>query len=184
MAMSVDEEIRLNRNASTIDLFFTQVGLSYTLSKNWKASFNYRFIRKNQLDYWETRHGFFADLAWKKRLKPLTFTLRGRLQGRGGEDQFFSGDGFSPDWFFRGKLQIQYDLGRRLTPFASLEAFWLLNAPYSPEMNGDLTRFRYEAGLEYEINRKHSIGISYMLQHNRLPLFDEYILTTGYAFSF
>ena len=37
MAMSVDEEIRLNRNASTIDLFFTQF---YTFLKNFNNKTN------------------------------------------------------------------------------------------------------------------------------------------------
>lgn len=181
--LSVAEQVRLNRNLETIDLLFTQLGGQFLIKKNLKASVNYRLVKKNELDYWSTRHGFFADLAWKKKWKPVSLTIRGRLQGRV-EDQFIRENGFSPNWFFRTKFTFDIATDRRWTPFVSQESFFLLRSVDEPYRQGDITRFRYEAGIDYEIDRYHSVSLSYMLQHNRSPLLNEYIVSAGYAFSF
>jgi len=181
--LSLAEQVRSNRNLETVDLCFTQFTVQYGIRKNLKAAFSYRFIQRNELEFWSYRHGIFADLAWRKKIKPLVLSIRGRLQGRA-EDVTVTRESFGPDWFFRGKVGVQYDTGRRWTPHLSHETFVLLRSVTQPEFNGDVTRFRYEAGIEYEFNRHHSIDVSYMLQHNRSPWLDEFIVSTGYAFSF
>ncbi|MFM2207866.1 MAG: hypothetical protein RL213_1841 [Bacteroidota bacterium] len=181
--LSLAEQVRTNRNLETVDLFFTQAGIQYGIRKNLKASVSYRFIRRNELEFWSTRHGFYADLAYRKKLKPLVIGIRARLQGRG-EDLLVSRESAGPDWFFRARLGIQYDTGRRWTPHVSHETFVLLRSVTDPERNGDITRFRYSAGIEYEFNRHHALDVSYTLQHNRSPWLDEFIVSTGYAFSF
>lgn len=181
--LSLAEQVRTNRNLETIDLCFTQLGVQYSIRKNLRAAFSYRFIQRNELEFWTYRHGVYADLAWRKKLKPFTLSLRGRLQGRA-EDLVLSSESIGPDWFFRTKAGVQYNTGRRWTPHVSWESFLLLRSPDNPDRNGDITRFRYEAGVEYEFNRRHSVDVSYMLQHNRSPWLDEYIVSTGYAFSF
>jgi len=181
--LSLAGQVRLNRNLETVDLCFTQIGAQFTVARNFKAAVNYRLIQKNELDYWSTRHGFFADLAWKKKWKPISLTVRGRLQGRV-EDQFIEENGFSPNWFFRTKFSLSYDTERRWTPFVSQETFLLLRSSEEPYRNGDVTRFRYDAGIEYEIDRRNSLSVSYMLQHNRSPIVNEFIVSAGYSFSF
>lgn len=181
--LSLGEQVRMNRNLETVDLCFTQLGIQYTVVKNLKASLNYRLIQKNELDYWSTRHGFFADLSWKKKWKPITLAVRGRLQGRV-EDQVIAENGLTPNWFFRARFLLSYDTGRRWSPFVSQETFLLIRSLDEPYRNGDVTRFRYEAGIEYDINRYHNISLSYMVQHNRSPILNEYIISAGYAFSF
>lgn len=181
--VSLAEQVRTNRNLETVDLCFTQLGVQYSIRKNLRAAFSYRFIQRNELEFWSYRHGIYADIAWRKKLKPFTLSVRGRLQGRA-EDLQLGSESIGPDWFFRTKAGLQYSTGRRWTPHASCESFLLVRSLDSPERNGDITRFRYEAGIEYEFNRRHAVDVSYMLQHNRSPMLDEYIISTGYAFSF
>lgn len=181
--ISLAEQVRTNRNLETVDLCFTQLGVQYSLRKNLRAAFSYRFIQRNELEFWSYRHGIYADLAWRKKMKPFTLSVRGRLQGRA-EDLQLSSESMGPDWFFRTKAGVQYNTGRRWTPHVSCESFLLLRSLDTPGRNGDITRFRYEAGIEYEFNRRHAVDVSYMLQHNRSPWLDEYIISTGYAFSF
>lgn len=182
-SLSIGEQVRLNRNLETVDMFFTEIGATYQALKDLKLSVNYRYIKKNELEYWSTRHGMFADAIYRIRTKPVEFTVRGRLQARA-EDVSISDEGITPNWFFRTKLQAQYDFGRRYVPFISAEAFYLIHSATDPEMEGDFTRFRYEAGVDYEFNKIHSISISYMIQHNRSPILDEFIVTAGYKFNF
>jgi hypothetical protein len=181
--ISLAEQVRTNRNVETVDLFFTQAGIQYGIRKNLKVSVSYRFIRRNELEFWSVRHGFYADLAYRKKIRPLVFGIRARLQGRS-EDLLVTGESAGPDWFFRTRLGVQYDTGRRWTPHVSHETFILLRSLTDPERNGDITRFRYSAGIEYEFNRRHAVDVSYTLQHNRSPWLDEFIVSTGYAFSF
>src|SRR5947207_14910286 len=63
-SLGVDEELRLFDNMSRVNLFFTNVGVSYKLSKVFKFSLVYRFINKNQDDeYYSERHRLYLDIA-------------------------------------------------------------------------------------------------------------------------
>lgn len=177
------EQVRLNRNLSTVDLFFTEASVQYVLTKNLKASVNYRFIRKNELDFWTTRHGFFADLTWKRKLKPFVVSVRGRLQAR--VEDFFNPElDITPDIFFRTRLQASYDLGGRTKPFVSAESFVMLRSKSDPYLDGSLTRMRYEAGIQYDFDKRNSLSLSYMIQNNRIVRLTEFVVCIGYSYSF
>lgn len=182
-SLGLSEQVRLNRNLSTIDLFFTEATVQYVIAKNIKASANYRFIRKNELDYWTTRHGFFADVTWKKKMKPFTFSIRGRLQARV-EDFFNPEQDISPDLFFRGRIQVAYDPGGRTKPFASAESFFMLRSPADPYLDGSLTRMRYEAGIQHDFDKRNAVSLSYMVQNNRIVLLREFVVCVGYSYDF
>jgi long-subunit fatty acid transport protein len=166
--------------------WWSSIALQHRLTNRWELSLAEQ-VRTNRnletVDLFFTQAGIQYDLAYRKKLKPLVIGIRARLQGRG-EDLLVSRESAGPDWFFRARLGIQYDTGRRWTPHVSHETFVLLRSVTDPERNGDITRFRYSAGIEYEFNRHHALDVSYTLQHNRSPWLDEFIVSTGYAFSF
>jgi hypothetical protein len=176
-------QVRMNRNLSTIDLAFIETGAQYVLRKNLRASLSYRFIRKNELENWSTRHGLLLDLTARKKVKPFEFTLRSRLQARM-EDFVASSESGSPDLFLRYRLLASYAMKGRLEPFFSFEAFQLLQSLSEPYLEGDFTRFRYEAGFKYGFDRNHSLGLSYMIQRNRVQLSTDYVVCAGYEFGF
>ncbi|MFM8432578.1 MAG: DUF2490 domain-containing protein [Bacteroidota bacterium] len=182
-SVGMSEQIRLNRNLSTVDLFFTEASVQYVLAKNLKASVNYRFIRKNELDYWSIRHGFFADLSWRRKFKPIVIGARGRVQART-EDFFNPTLDMAPDLFFRTRIQVTYDPGGRTEPFASVESFVMLHSASDPFLNGNLTRMRYEAGIQHDFDKRNSVTLSYLVQFNRIVRLQEYILCIGYSYGF
>ena len=82
-AASFDEELRLFDNASRINLYFTNIGVNYKLTKNFKFALVYRFINKSRDGApYSKRHRLYFDSFYKTKWNQFSFTYRIRFQGQ------------------------------------------------------------------------------------------------------
>ncbi|MEI6123074.1 MAG: DUF2490 domain-containing protein [Bacteroidota bacterium] len=182
LSIALAEEFRMNENMTELGTFFTDVGLTYKINKYIRISGNYRFVNKRRLDdSYSKRHRYYFDLAFRKRFKPITISFRTRFQSQYA-DIFSSEDGKIPSYYSRNKLSIKYELNKKLSPYVSVELFSPLKKPYDIFMDNA----RYCIGLEYALNRMHSLDFFYLFQreYNVKDPMREHIIGVGYYFSF
>lgn len=164
LTAGLDEEIRFWDNSTRLYLTFTNVGVNYKFAKWFKMGLNYRFTQKTRDDMpMSLRHRVLVDAMFKYSLKPVTFQYRARYQSQV-RDYFTSPDGRIPEQYLRHKLDVKFDLGRRLTPFIAAEFRYQFNNNRLIEGNNAFDRGRYYVGAEYELNKTNSIGAFYMVQ--------------------
>ncbi len=166
MAILLSEEIRLKNGVSTIDSYFSDIGIEYELN-SFKASFNYRHINKNESEYYSERERFYLDLSYKIKVKKISYTIRQRLQ-----EQFTkyntSETGKIPEWYLRTRLLLKVDLDKKYTPYTSFEIYYLIDN--IDETDSKVDRWRIETGLDYEFNRRHKISVFSLVQKDLVKI--------------
>ena len=159
-----DEEFRLFENASRINLFHTNIGVSHKINSYFKVALVYRWIGKSQRDgTYSSRHRIYADASFKYKISPVIFTYRARFQSQV-RDVNSSDEGTVPENYWRSKFDLKFDLNRAYKPYIAAEYRYQFNNNRLMEANNSFDRGRYYIGCDYEINKKNSFGLYYMIQ--------------------
>jgi hypothetical protein len=181
----LDEELRTFDNASRIDQFFTNAGIQYRLNKNFRFGLTYRFINKSRDDMsYSKRHRILVDASYRKKVYNFTFIYRLRNQWQV-QDYFSSDDGKYPETIMRHKVDVKYQV-KNFTPYIAAEFFLQLNDPRFHEADNSFTRQRFYSGMDYELNKRETLGAFFMIQRdlNVENLQREYVLGFEYSHSF
>jgi hypothetical protein len=179
-SVGLDEELRLFDNMSRINLFFTNVGVTYKIN-SFKFSLVYRFVNKNQDEYYSKRHRLYFDAAYKYNIKKFTIAYRLRFQGQV-RDYYSSDFGRSIESYSRSKFDFSYDV-KKYSPFVAAEFRFQISNPSFHEADKLWDRMRYYAGCTYSFNRMHSVQLYYMFQHdfNNNRLENDFTLGVQYS---
>jgi len=162
LSLGIDEELRLRENFSQLNLFYTNLGLTYKVAKDVKLSLTYRFIQKYLEQEFSYRNRLMLDMGVKHKINLLTLSYRSRLQAEV-KNYFTSENGHLKEWFWRHKFEAKYSI-KKFNPYIGTELRYQLNDPRSPENNAGWHRMRTFAGVDYEINKTNSVGIYYLNQ--------------------
>ncbi len=184
-AILLTEEFRMRENITRLNLFYTDLGISYKPAEFFKASISYRWIDKYQVEgYFSFRHRFSLDLLFKKKIENFIVSYRHRLQ-REVRDINSTYDGRLPEWYSRSKVEVKYDIGKRLTPYVSFEARYQINNPRMQESDNTWHRSRYALGFNYEMNKRNTLGAYYLIQneYNVSSPQNQYIIGLEYSLS-
>ena len=179
------EECRLKENFTRLNLFYTNLGIEYKATKNFKAALVYRWIDKYQEEnVFSYRHRLMLDLTWKSKFGKATVSYRQRLQVEK-RDVYSSQKGIIPEWYSRNKFGVKYDIDKRYTSFASVEFRYQFHDPRKKESDMTWHRDRYAIGAEYKINSKNTFSAYYLIQreYNALSPQDLYIVGLEYTHS-
>ena len=182
LTVSLTEELRFNENISELGTAFTEIGADYKFNKFVSFGASYRFIQKRRVDdFYSLRHRYNMDLSLKYKIKKIGITLRERFQTQY-SDVNTSENGKVPERYLRNKLTLKYDLDKKYMPFISAELFYQLSNPRGNEFDN----VRYAAGFDYEINKRMSASLFYIInkEFNVNDPWTEYIIGTGFTFSF
>lgn len=172
ITVNLDEELRLFDNWQQVNLFFTNISVDYRTSKHFKFSLAYRFINKNQLEYYSQRHRLYVDASYRQKWNNFNFIYRLRLQGQV-RDLNSSEKGNNIESFMRHKFDLQYSY-KKFTPYLSAEFRYQFTNPFFPEGNDEWDRGRYYIGCDYDFNKKNAINLYFMLQHDyNIPFYEE-----------
>lgn len=186
--LAIDEEFRLRDNFQRINLFYSNLGLSYKFSKKFKVEVSYRSIQKMQLEQTISfRHRLQLDFTFKSKTDLFTFSNRLRYQSEV-QNFYSSSKGKLPENFLRYKVEAKVDLGKFYTPYISLETRYQINSPKDGlvRYNMGFHRLRSIAGVELKVNEKNSMNIYYLVQ-NEFDIIEPeniYIFGLQYIFNF
>lgn len=179
--LAISQEIRLNENITEAGTIFSDAGLTYKLSKNFKAGINYRFIKKREINnLYSTRHRGYIDIKYLNKIKPFEIQFRSRLQNEYA-DIGKSSDGGVPEYYLRNKFGLGLDLDKPISPYCAVELFSPLNYPREAAFDN----IRGSVGMEYSISKKHKVDLFYIIQKelNESDPETDFILGLGYSFS-
>jgi hypothetical protein len=165
LKFELETSLRTDQNASNIESFYAEPGLRYKFNDYFSAGIYYRFIEQKQGDgRFYARHRWFVQLRGELPVRRFTFSARYRIQEqfrtyiRDPEDEI-------PEWYHRLRLEISYDIkGIPLKPYVNAEARSQL---FSPN-NIMIEKWRYIAGAEYTIHKKHTFGLEYIYNTSRV----------------
>ncbi len=177
---TLSEQLRLQHDLTAINQLLTDAGLTYSVTKKFKAGINYRFIQSNQENYYSKRHRFYIDLSYKEKFGIISLTLRERIQTQY-SDYYSRENGKIPIWTLRSKLTAKFDLNKKYSPYLAGEIYYLIDD--AKEIEG-YSRYRIETGFDYDFNRIHSLNPFILYQHIISPPFDELIYGFTYTYSF
>ncbi len=141
-----------------LNTIFPQLSLKYKVNKYVRVSVDYRLIGKKELNgNYLSSHRINGNLQLSYGFKRHSFGFRTRFQysfrNLGGpyESEF--------DQALRLKPSYSYDFKNSVfTPNLSCEFFY---NPATGEKGKQLTRIRYYAGIEMELNGPHSLELGY-----------------------
>lgn len=162
--LSIDQEFRLKDNLSTINLFYTNVGINYKVTKFLKVAFVYRNVQKKKENgAYGIRSRIYTDVALKFKPGKWTLGYRARLQAEWRQAGYNRDKGNVPEVFLRNLFKAGYEVGPHLTPYLGTELRWQLQNPRLPWGNG-FDRQRIIAGMDYKLNDMHSFGAYFLFQ--------------------
>ena len=149
--LSVEQQLRLDNNASQFKNTFTEAGLRYRLSDYFSVRANYRFIIKPN----DIEHRISGDILarYQKKKFPLRFNYRLRYQ------KTYRGGGRDPVNFIRNKMQISYNLSKVVDPFIAGELYYRIW-----NKTNEFQKYRLDAGLEWRLSKKSVLAVFYRLQ--------------------
>jgi len=181
ITVEIEEEIRLMDNASKVDNYFTDAGISCNFWNNFTLAGYYRYARKNELeDFYSNIHKYYIDLEYDNSIGRWEFSMRTRYQSRY-KNIKSSEPGFIPEKHSRNKISVAYDIYRSpLKPEIWCEVYYQLNNPGGNEID----KVRIAPELNYSINRSNRIKIYYMIEKEysvENPA-TNYILGLGYTY--
>lgn len=172
---------RQNRNLITSDSWLAEAGFEYKFSKDFSASVNYRFIAKNELEYFSSRHRGYVDLKYKFKWNKISVNLRERIQSQI-KDVYSSETGKIPEYISRTKALFKYDLGEKYTPYLAVEMYFQIQIPN--ESFQKISRFRYETGMDYDFDLIHQLNFFILYQQNLESVINDVVFGVGYTFNF
>lgn len=177
----ISEELRTISNATEVDQFFTDLGVSYKLTRYVDVAGYYRFIRKRENNgRFFRRNRFFGELSAGYLYNRVEFGYRFRYQQQ--SDQYAEDwNDNIPRWYNRHRLELSYNIkGVKLTPSVACELFYRLN--YKQTFFHDNTRWSFSG--KYKFSKHHSAEISYLINTDLYPERKYlYILSLGYRYS-
>ena len=177
------EEFRLKENFSQINLFYTDVGLGWKPCNFLKVELAYRSIEKHLItDFYSMRHRLMLDITAKKKFGDWGLSYRHRLQAEV-RNVNLSDDGDVPEWYSRHKIAVKYDLHKKYSPYASCELRYQLDDPRNIESDKTWHRGRYAFGFDYELNKRSTLGLYYLIQHEWNVSVPENLYILGLEFS-
>jgi hypothetical protein len=159
------EEFRLKENFTTINLFYTDIGVEVRPAKFLKVALAYRLIEKNLIDEtYSYRHRLMLDITVKKKFGNFALSYRHRLQSEV-RNIYSSELGALPEWYSRNKLTVKYDFEKKIIPYIAAEFRYQITNPRLVESNNTWHRSRYIAGFDYKANDKSTFGLYYLIQN-------------------
>ena len=167
-SLNATEEFRLKENLSQINLFYTNLGVSYRFNENFKFSPTYRFIQKRFDDgFFGMKHRLMLDFSYKHKFGPLNFSTRTRLQG---EIAYPNASALwkNIEYYWRQKFDFSFDLNSsRFSPYFGIETRVQFYTPYIKEFQGfGFSRTRIYAGCDFKINLYNTVGAYYLIQND------------------
>ena len=177
------EEFRLKENFSQINLFYTDVGAGYRPYNFLKAELAYRSVEKHLITgFYSIRHRLMLDITLKKKYGNFELAYRHRLQAEV-RNVYSSENGSVPEWYSRNKLSVKYDLHKKYTPYTSCELRYQIDDVRNLESDDTWHRGRYVLGMEYELNKKSTLGLYYLIQHEWNVSIPENLYIIGLEYS-
>lgn len=178
----LEEEVRLQKNATEAGSILTEAGVEYTVDKNISLEAVWRYTRnRKKNNAFENRSRYAFDLNYEGELRALALHARLRYQKEVESLNLF--DLKIPyEKHFRTRVEFRYLQSGKFEPFVSAELFQLYELNSYPEFE----KCRVLAGARIDVSKHGDAKISYGFDRELNSFFPStyYILKLNYTFKF
>lgn len=178
----LEEGFRFSDMFSQTQSTYSDIGLAYRFSKEFKMAVNYRFTQRGGMfNVLHLDNRFSGEARYKIKMNDLTFGSRLRYLTRF-RDYNTSLDGRIPQRYIRLKFDLDYNLPNGFSANLGAEIFWQLTAYYGTGFNN----FWLIAGLNYDLSKQDKISLSFIRQSREFASDDVSfgnVISLGYVHS-
>lgn len=182
LGLSVEQQLRLANNSSSIEQTFTELGLEYDLPKGFEISAAYRLSWSPEKDgSYSDGHRYNIDVSYGQNFWKLKAKLRARFQHKPSPYEF--NDRREPDdspMYVRTKLAVSYRDLKDWTPGLEFEIYFRTD---NPKDNG-IGKLRYRAFLDYDLPKRQELSLFYMLETDHTGDIPQFASIVGINYSF
>jgi len=185
LSLTLEQEVRMEQNASTPGVIFTNVGIDYRLNKKLEVGLNYRFILNDRPSgIYGHRHRAMLDVQYRERFQQWTISYRVRGQSEVRTINYSDRFGFAPTADLRNTFKTTFRVNRQIDVYGSFDLRVLIREPRVPNFSG-VDRLRYRVGTEKLLKKGRAIGlfIQYQREVNVENPQLEFNVGIGYKFS-
>jgi len=155
--VSLAEELRFKHDISEINNYFTELGIRYTINKNFALQGNYRFTRDRKQDQsYENLSRYNFDLRYKGKLDLLTIKYRLRYQ-KEVEGFKMANQNIPYEKHLRHRLTLVLNKLKFVDPYVSGELFQL----FMPTRYPRFEYMRFLAGAKYDMDKAGEIKAAF-----------------------
>ncbi|MCF6350999.1 MAG: DUF2490 domain-containing protein [Flavobacteriaceae bacterium] len=163
---TVQEQLRLKENVSAIDTYFTQIGATYSISKNFDIAAAYRYIKENDnkgaIQGYDDFNRIQFDVIYGHRMDRFSLKYRLRYQMKN-ELGLSEADGDDPNNQTRFKASVGYNIRRwKLDPKISAEIFNRSGSAVNSK--NDFSKYRLTFGTSYNTKKMGRFGLFYRFE--------------------
>ena len=182
--LELEEQLRLKENSSEIDQYFTQIGLSYQLPKDFEIGGGLRFAKKNdntgKKQGYESFFRYHIDLAYKHKQKRFQFKHRLRFQNKN-EVGVSEAEGDFAKKNLRLKSSVSYNVRNwKLDPKFSAEIF---NRSEQGKESG-FHKYRITLGSQYNFKNWGQIDLFFRLEQSLNAVFTKSTKIIGFSYTY
>lgn len=178
----IEAQLRMRDNSSRPNSLLLDPGISFKMNKYLKLAVSYRFSARFSSDNVNTTaHRYNIDAEGRKKFGKLTVKLRTCFQ-KGFTDITYNENRkpYSYPAYSRNKLAVEYEVSKRISPYAEFELFIPLNNPL--QRNAD--RYRATIGSSFNLKNRNAIDCFFRVQHelNTANAETDYVIGIGYSY--
>ncbi len=170
---SLSQAFRFDDNSTSLDQFFTELGVGYKIWDDLKFDVGYRLIRDGSVSKgFDKEHRFQTDLSYKHKLNRLRLGYRLRYTNRNLRGLTVA-EGDYNQHKYRLRMKAEYNIkGWKLDPYFSAELFYAKGyesvvfnegvvVGYSTNA---LQKYRLTLGTDYKTGKVGSLGGFYRIE--------------------
>ncbi len=182
--LNLEEEFRFYKNASQLDVLFTELSIEYKINKHFDLGVEYRFYRNTKNDgSHEFQKRIRGEITYNHKIK--WFRLSYRLSFQDKDENLWLNEETSGESIYnlRNKLSVRYDIkNNKLLPYLATEIFRAYEKNKDPEFN----KYRFTAGARYPIFKNTKLELFYRFDKelNVNNLKSSHIIGTGLNYRF
>ncbi len=184
--ISYKTQTRFYQNVSMLRVYYNQIGVSYKITKDLDAEFNYRFSRKRKKDfYFESENRLMLNLSYDYKIDAISTKLSFRLRYQNSFDRIKPiNDVIYPNISnkirFKTTAKYKNKNFKKIQPYISYEIFKSLDAE---PIEFSLAQ-RYAGGFHLDLPNKQELKLAYIYQRNNGSIIEiRHIYMIHYTYS-
>ena len=173
LTLSIEQNIRLKENSSSIEKYFTQLSADHKLFKSFEIGIGYRFVRTQDdkslpESNYEHSDRLNLDVSYKNDIKRFSYGVRSRYQ--------IKKDDNSSNETLRFKTEIGYNFKKwKLDPEFSSEIFYRKNESFN--------NYRLTLSTNIDIDKDSSIKLFVLYENELNEQYPKSTYVAGFSFT-
>lgn len=181
---SIEQEFRLDENATELGKAYTTLSLDYKLQSWIRFGLNYRFIlNKGDDALYGQRHRVMGDMSFRMQQHRWKFTNRIRAQSEIRTVNYTHEFGFAPTLDLRNTIKVKYRINRKYEPHMSADFRFLMRDVRTPYITG-FDRHRIVAGVDITLARNKVLDLYVLTSRHWNIVEPKQLFVVGASFSF